>query len=198
MVLFDGHDLAQWMQLDSSSAKWIVRNGYIEVAAKSGDIMTRLGFGDVQLHMEWATPAAVHGNGQERGNSGVFLMSRYEIQVLDSWKNNTYADGQAGATFGQLPPLVNASRGPGQWQSYDMVFRRPRFNADGTLARPAQVTVLHNGVVVQDHTELLGPTTYMRRTPYVAHADRLPLMLQDHGEPVRYRNIWVRELAEQP
>ena len=196
IVLFDGRHMSEWVAADSSAAKWKVKAGYMEVVPKAGGIVSRRAFGDVQLHIEWATPAPPHGEGQERGNSGVFLMGRYEIQVLDSYRNDTYPDGQAAATFGQVPPLVNASRPPGQWQSYDVVFRRPRFNADGSLARPARVTVLHNGVLVQDNTELMGPTTHMRRTPYAAHPDKLPLALQDHEMPIRFRNIWVRELAE--
>jgi hypothetical protein len=197
-VLFDGRDLSQWVGGDSSNAKWKVERGYAEVVPESGDIHTRHAFGDVQLHIEWATPSPPHGVSQEPGNSGVYLMSTYEIQVLDSYKNDTYPDGQAAATYGQVPPLVNASRPPGQWQTYDIVFRRPRFYPDGSLARPARVTVLHNGVLVQDNTELFGPTTHLVRKPYTAHADKLPLLLQDHGERVRFRNIWVRELTELP
>lgn len=198
VVLFAGHDLSQWTGRDSSNATWKVEHGYAEIVPRSGDIRSRRAFGDVQLHIEWATPAPAHGTGQEPGNSGVYLMSTYEIQVLDSYKNDTYPDGQAGATYGQVPPLVNASRPPGQWQTYDIVFRRPRFSPDGALTRPARVTVFHNGVLVQDNTELFGPTTHVVRTPYTAHADKLPLLLQDHGERVRYRNIWVRELPETP
>jgi hypothetical protein len=159
--------------------------------------VTEQAFGDCQVHVEWATPAVVAGDGQGRGNSGVFLMGRYEIQVLDSHENRTYADGQAAAVYGQTPPLVNASRPPGQWQTYDIVFEGPRFTATGTLRRTARVTVFHNGVVVQHATELTGPTAHKARPPYAAHPDRLPLMLQEHGNPVRYRNIWVRALPEE-
>ena len=158
--------------------------------------MTRRGFGDVQLHIEWATPAPPAGEGQERGNSGVFLMGLYEIQVLDSHEDTTYADGQAAAMYGQVPPLANASRPPGVWQSYDIVFHRPRFAADGSVATPARVTVLHNGVLVQDNVMLSGPTAHQRRPPYAAHPDQLPIHLQDHGSPVRYRDIWIRELSD--
>jgi hypothetical protein len=168
----------------------------MEVVAGTGDIATARGFGDVQLHIEWATPTPPHGESQERGNSGVFLMGRYEVQVLDSYNNKTYPDGQASALYGQYPPLVNASRPPGEWQSYDIVFRRPRFDAQGKLLKPARVTVFHNGVLVQDDVELTGPTAHQRRPPYEAHPERLPIKLQDHGNPIRFRNIWLRELPD--
>lgn len=195
VVLFDGRDLSQWTNADSAGApaRWTVENGYMQVAAGTGSIETRRGFGDVQLHIEWMAPAPPHGEGQERGNSGVILMGRYEVQVLDSYHAETYPDGQAGALYGQYPPLVNASRPPGEWQTYDIVFHRPRFEGD-RVVRPAQVTVLHNGVLVQDGAVLTGPTAHQERPPYTPHADELPLLLQDHGHPVRYRNIWVREL----
>ncbi|MBI1966865.1 MAG: DUF1080 domain-containing protein [Gemmatimonadetes bacterium] len=197
IVLFDGRDLSLWMAArDSGPAKWAVRDGYVEVAAGTGAIRTRRGFGDVQLHIEWATPAPPAGEGQERGNSGVFLMGMYEIQVLDSYQNVTYADGQAAAIFGQTPPLVNASRPAGQWQAFDVVFRRPRFAPDGSLRQPARVTVFHNGVLVHDDVAITGRTAFGRSARYEPHADRLPLSLQDHDYPVRYRNIWVRELPE--
>jgi len=196
IVLFDGKDLTHWRSQDGTPAKWVVRDGYAEVAAGTGSIITAQGFGDVQLHLEWATPSPPKGTGQERGNSGVILMTHYEIQVLDSYRNETYADGQAGAVYGQTPPLVNASRPPGQWQTYDIVFHRPRFAADGTVRDSARVTVLHNGVLVQDNTIITGWTVHAARAHYEAHADRLPLLLQDHGNPTRYRDIWVRELQE--
>ena len=194
IVLFDGTTLSEWRAEDGAPAKWIVRDGYVEVKPGTGTMVTARGFGDVQLHIEWATPATVTGQGQDRGNSGVFLMGIYELQVLDSYQNDTYPDGQAGAIYGQNPPLVNAVRGPGQWQSYDIIFRRPRFKADGTLERPARMTVLLNGVLIQDNFELVGPTANRSQPPYRAHADKLPLRLQDHGNPTRFRNIWVREL----
>jgi hypothetical protein len=194
VVLFDGKDLSHWSHKDGSPAKWKVENGYAEVVAKTGYIYTREAFGDCQLHVEFAEPVPPKGESQERGNSGVFLMGLYEIQVLDSYENKTYADGQASAVYGQYPPLVNASRPPGQWQTYDIVFHGPRFDASGKLLRPARVTVLHNGVLVQDNVELTGPTEHHQRPPYKAHAEKLPLALQDHGNPVRYRNIWIREL----
>jgi hypothetical protein len=194
IVLFDGRNLDRWQDAKGERAKWRVANGYFEVAPGTGMISSRDAFGDVQLHVEWAAPSPAKGSDQDRGNSGVFLMGRYEVQVLDSYGNVTYADGQAGAIYGQYPPLVNASRPPGEWQSYDIVFHRPRFDGTGKLLKPAQFTVLHNGVLVQDDVEPVGPTAHQRRPPYEAHPDRLPLALQDHEHPVRYRNIWVRDL----
>ncbi len=194
IVLFDGKALSEWQAEDGSPAKWIVRDGYVEVKPGSGALVTRRGFGNVQLHLEWAAPTPPSGEGQERGNSGVFLMSHYEIQVLDSYRNDTYADGQAAAVYGQTPPLVNASRPSGQWQTYDIVFHRPRFAADGSTRDSARVTVFHNGVLVQDNTIITGWTVHGSRAHYAAHADRLPLLLQDHGNPVRFRDLWVREL----
>jgi hypothetical protein len=159
-------------------------------------MVTRRTFGDVQLHIEWATPAPPSGTGQDRGNSGVYLMGMYELQILDSYGNDTYPDGQAGSLYGQEPPLVNACRVPGAWQTYDIVFRRPRFAPDGKLVAPARITVLHNGVLVQDGAAFWGRTRHAARATYESHADRLPLSLQDHGNPTRFRNIWIRELAE--
>ena len=196
IVLFDGKDLSQWQSQDGSSAKWVVRDGYVEVAPGTGAIATRRGFGSMQLHIEWATPTPPVGEGQERGNSGVFLMTHYEIQVLDSYRNETYADGQAGAVYGQTPPLANASRPPGQWQTYDIIFHRPRFAPDGSVRDSARVTVLHNGVLVQNNTVITGGTVHGRRAHYEPHPDRLPLLLQDHANPTRYRDIWVREIQE--
>ena len=194
VVLFDGTNLNEWRAQDGSAAKWIVRDGYVEVKPGTGTLVSARPFGDVQLHIEWRMPAPPSGDGQDRGNSGVFLMGMYEVQVLDSYQNDTYPDGQAGAIYGQNPPLVNACRPPGAWQTYDIIFRRPRFNQDGSLQRPARITVLHNGVLVQDAFELSGPTAHRAKPPYSAHADKLPLRLQDHGNPTRYRSIWVREL----
>ncbi len=198
IVLFDGTDISQWRAADGSAAKWIIKDGSLAAVPGGGAVFTKRGFGDIQLHIEWAAPTPARGKGQGRGNSGVFLMSKYEIQVLDSYENVTYTDGQAAALYGQSPPLVNASRPAGEWQAYDIVFRRPRFRPDGSVARPARVTVLHNGVLVQDNTAAWGPTSWLQHLPYESHPDRLPLQLQDHGNPVLYRNIWVRELAEEP
>jgi hypothetical protein len=194
IMLFDGRDLSRWRDEKGGPAKWKVENGYIEVVAGAGSLVSADAFGDVQLHVEWATPAKVEGEDQERGNSGVYLMGLYEVQVLDSYNNVTYPDGQAGALFGEYPPLVNASRPPGEWQTYDIIFHGPRFDPNGKLTRTAHITVLHNNVLVQDNVELTGPTAFQRRPPYKAHPAELPLSLQDHSFPVRYRNIWVRKL----
>jgi len=194
VVLFDGKDLSKWAATDGGPAKWKVENGYFEVALKTGYIHTREAFGDCQLHVEFAEPSPAKGEDQDRGNSGVFLHGLYEIQVLDSYQNKTYADGQASAVYGQYPPQVNASRPPGEWQSYDIVFHGPRFDPSGKLTRPARVTVFHNGVLAQDNVELTGPTAHHARPPYKPGPDKLPLALQDHNHPVRYRNIWLREL----
>jgi hypothetical protein len=196
IVLFDGSSLSEWRSGNNQPARWTVRDGYVEVVAGTGSLVTARSFGDIQLHLEWATPATPAGQSQERGNSGVFLMGFYEVQILDSYENETYADGQAAALFGQAVPLVNASRPPGAWQAFDIVFRRPRFARDGSVAQAARVTVLHNGVVVHDAVEFTGRTVFGRAATYQPHADKLPVSLQDHGNPMRFRNIWVRELAE--
>ncbi len=196
VVLFDGKDLSRWVGEDGQPAKWKVADGYIEVVPRSGGVHTRQPFGDCQLHVEFTEPVPPVGEDQERGNSGVFLMGLYEIQVLDSYQSKTYADGQASAVYGQFPPQVNASRAPGQWQMYDAIFHGPRFDKDGKMLRPARITVLHNGVLVQDNVELSGPTAHDQRPPYKSTPDKLPLSLQDHGNPVRFRNIWIRELGE--
>jgi hypothetical protein len=196
VVLFDGKDLSHWVDKDGKPAKWKVQNGYMEVVPGTGQISTRDSYGDCQLHVEFAEPSPAHGESQERGNSGVFLMGLYEIQVLDSYENKTYADGQAASVYGQYPPLVNASRPPGKWQSYDIIFHGARFAAGGKLLRPARVTVLHNGVLVQDNVEMTGPTAHGERPPYKAGPEKLPLGLQDHEMLVRFRNIWIRELNE--
>ncbi len=196
IVLFDGKDLSQWEATDGGPAKWKVEDGYFEVVPKTGYIHTKQAFGDCQLHVEWAAPVPAHGESQDRGNSGVFLMGLYEIQVLDSYQNKTYPDGQAAAVYGQYPPLVNACRPPGQWQTYDISFHAPRFDKEAKVLRPAFVTVLHNGVLVQDHVSIMGPTAHKQRPPYRATPPKLPLSLQDHGHPVRFRNIWIREMPE--
>lgn len=194
VVLFDGTDLQGWESIKGGPAKWKVENGYMEVVKGTGNIQTKQGFGDCQLHVEWATPAVIEGKGQGRGNSGVFLMSIYEVQVLDSYQNPTYADGQAAAIYGQYPPLVNACQPPGKWQTYDIVFRAPRFGDDGSLQSPAYLTVFHNNILVHHSVKLTGPTAHKERPDYEKHAATLPLMLQDHNNPVRFRNIWIREL----
>ena len=193
-ILFDGKTLDAWQSLKGGPARWTLRNGYMEVLGGSGDIVTKRKFGDYQLHVEFSEPVPPTGNSQERGNSGVFLAGLYEVQVLDSYENPTYADGQASAIYGQTPPLVNASRPPGEWQSYDIIFTAPRF-ANGQVTNTGYVTVLHNGVLTQDHAKLLGPTVYRALPKWVAHDPNMPLRLQDHGNPVRYRNIWIRPLS---
>ncbi len=196
IVLFGGRDLSAWTNAKGRPAAWLVRDGYMEAVKGAGSIQTSRTFGDCQLHVEWATPAPGVGSGQDRGNSGVFLMDLYEVQVLDSYDNKTYADGSAAAIYGQYPPLVNASRKPGEWQTYDIVFHAPRFDDKGALVAPARLTVLHNGVLVQDNEELTGPTANKARPAYKAHANKLPISLQDHAHPVRYRNTWIRELPQ--
>jgi hypothetical protein len=193
IVLFSGSDLSQWASAKGGAAPWKVENGYFEVVPKSGSIATKQKFGSVQLHIEWATPGVVKGNSQDRGNSGVFLESRFEVQVLDSFENPTYADGQAAAIYGQWPPLVNASRKPGEWQTYDIIFEKPQFEGE-KLLKPAFLTVLHNGVLVQNHREVMGPTKHRTFPQYVPQPPEDSLMLQDHNTPVRYRNIWIRKL----
>ncbi len=192
IVLFDGTDMSAWEGGD----RWQVQDGYVQTAG--GGITSKQEFGDIQLHLEFATPEEVSGNGQGRGNSGVYLMGNYEVQVLDSYDNETYFDGQCAAIYKQYPPLVNACRGPGEWQSYDIVFTAPRFNEDGELQSPAYVTVIQNGVLVQNHVELKGRTFFERAPAYEPHAAKGPLHLQFHGNPVRYRNIWVREVEQLP
>ena len=193
IVLFDGTDLSGWQSLDGSDAKWQVEGGVLQVTPKTGDIQTREEFGDCQLHVEWAAPAEVRGDSQGRGNSGVFLMGRYEIQVLDCYDNPTYADGTTGALYGQFPPLVNACRKPGEWQSYDIIWEGPRFDGD-QLVKPARVTVLLNGVLLHHGKELLGLTNHRVGPEYKPHGPAGPLRLQDHGDPMRFRNIWYRPL----
>lgn len=195
IVLFDGKDISKWVDGKGKLAGWKVENGYMEVNG-TGSIKTKQSFGSCQLHIEWATPAVVKGDSQGRGNSGVFFMSQYETQVLDSYNNRTYADGQAASAYGQNPPLVNACRKPGEWQTYDIIFHRPIFK-DGKCIKPATVTTFHNGVLVQDHFELWGPSAHKRVAKYgKPHPDKLPISLQDHNNPVRFRNIWIRELND--
>ena len=217
IVLFDGKDLNHWQkpqfgfeganmeQIDAiiknlddnhqgESAAWLVENGEMVVKPGTGPIETTKAFGDIQLHIEWLSPVDEGKEGQAYSNSGIFLMSFYELQVLNNYKNKTYPNGQAGSIYKQHMPLVNASRPPGEWQSYDVIFTAPRFDDSGELVSPARVTVLHNGVLVQNNVALKGPTAYIGTPKYIAHPHKLPLRLQDHGDSVRFRNIWVREL----
>jgi hypothetical protein len=193
IILFDGTDLSKWQTRKGGPAEWMIRDGYMEAKPGTGDIRTKEEFGDCQLHIEWAAPAEIKGSGQGRGNSGVFLMGMLEIQVLDSYNNPTYADGMAGSYYGINPPLVNALRPPGEFQVYDIVFRRPIYR-DGKVLDPGYVTVFMNGVLVQDHTPLEGSGGHMGRTKPGPFPEKGPLGLQDHGDSVRFRNIWYREL----
>ena len=185
-------DLGAWQMTDGSPATWTMKAGVVETG--KGIIRTKAEFTDFQLHVEFATPSVVKGDGQGRGNSGVFLLGKFEIQVLDSYNNPTYPDGQAAAMYGQHPPLVNASRPPGEWQTYDIVFTAPRF-AQGRLEKPAVVTVLHNGIVVHNADAFWGPTAHRKIDPYTPDTAKGPIALQDHGNPVRYRNVWIRPLG---
>lgn len=198
VVLFDGSNLDAWKSSSGGPARWRVKEGYFETFPGSGQIETKSKFGDIQLHLEWASPSPPRGKGQDRGNSGVFLMGQFEIQVLDSYQADTYADGQAGAIYGEYPPLFNASRPPGEWQTYDLAFRRPRFGPGGKLIEPARVTLFHNGILVQNNEEPFGPTSWLKWLPYTDEGERGAIALQDHNHPVRYRNIWLRELPERP
>ena len=189
IVLFDGKDLSKW----KGGEAWDIKDGV--ATAKKNGINTKDGFGDVQFHIEFATPEKVEGKGQGRGNSGVYFMEKYEVQILDSWQNPTYYDGQCASIYKQTPPMVNASRKPGEWQTYDIAFEAPRFNDDGSVKKPAVVTVFHNGVLVQNHFELLGGTFYERPPAYLKHPEKAPIHIQYHGNPMRFRNIWVREIA---
>ena len=187
IVLFDGADLSAW----NGVKNWEIADA---AATIGSNVTTKEKFGDSQRHLEFATPAEGKGSGQGRGNSGVYLMGRYEVQILDSYDNKTYFDGQCASIYKQHPPLVNACRKPGEWQTYDIIFTAPRFHEDGTVKSPAYITVLHNGVLVQNHFELLGGTFYDRPPEYKAHAERESISLQYHGNPVRVRNIWIRDL----
>ena len=195
-VLFDGKNLSKWTsaKLGTAAAPWKIHDGYFEVSPGSGDIATKEKFGDVQLHVEWMEPPEIKGTSQNRGNSGVFLMGLFEIQVLDSYNSRTYADGQAGAIYGQWPPLANAVRPPGEWQTYEIVFEAPRFQGD-KLSKRAAVTVFLNGVLLHNRKEVMGPTIYRQVPKYVKGPSEGPLVLQDHGHPARYRNIWIRSIG---
>jgi len=197
-ILFDGKDLSEWKKAGSKddAAPWKVGDGFFEAVGGSGSIVTRKEFGDMQLHIEWSAPEVVKGKSQERGNSGVIIMGRYEIQVLDSYDNDTYADGQAGSIYGQFPPQVNVTKAPGQWNAYDIIFEAPRFDGE-TLLRPARATIFHNGVLVQNAKELIGPMAHQELANYKAHPAKGHLLLQDHGNSTRFRNIWARRLREE-
>ncbi len=216
MSLFNGKDQSKWQKPQSpivtgmkqfdplirtlkpnyngEPSEWIVENGQLIVNPGKGHIASKRAFGDIQLHLEWLSPKAKGKEGQKYSNSGVFFMGIYEVQILNSFQNKTYANGQAGAIYKQHIPLVNASLPPDNWQTYDIIFMAPKFSDKGTLVSPAKLTVLHNGILIQNNVELLGPTCYIGTPYYVAHPSKLPLVLQDHGDPVRFRNIWVREL----
>lgn len=196
-VLFDGKDFSHWKSgKTGGEVKWKIEDNYMETVPGAGIIRTKEEFGDFQMHLEFATPSEVKGTGQGRGNNGVNIYGRYEIQVLDSYNNKTYPDGQAGALYGQTPPLVNASRGPGEWQTYDIVFEGPRWDDKGELVRKGSVTLLHNGVVVHNKRELLGGTNHRQIVPYRPQPPKGPIELYEHGNPVRFRNIWIRPLHE--
>ena len=196
IVLFDGTDLSGWKKKKSGeAAEWKVENGYMEVVPKTGGIVSKATFGSCQLHVEFASPEEVIGDSQGRGNSGVFLMGIYEIQVLDSYQNPTYADGSVGAIYGQYPPFANAIRKPGEWNTYDIVWEAPQFDGD-TVKKPAHVTVFLNGILLHHRKQLLGQTGHKSMPKYEAHGAKGPLELQDHGDLVRFRNIWVRELPQ--
>jgi len=193
IVLFDGTDLSNWQKVSGGDPGWKVENGYMEVT-RSGDIVSKAEFGDCQLHLEWAAPAEVKGDSQGRGNSGVFLMGLYEVQVLDGYENLTYADGLTGAIYGQYPPKVNACRQPGEWQTYDIVFEAPRYDGDN-LTSPAYLTVFLNGILLHNRQPAQGPTGHQSLSSYNSpHGPSGPLKLQDHGDPVRFKNIWMRHI----
>jgi hypothetical protein len=190
LVLFDGKDLSKW----NGGEKWDIKDG--AATTQKTDITTKDSFGDCQLHIEFATPEKVSGSGQGRGNSGVFMMNKYEVQILDSYENKTYFDGQCGSLYKQTPPMVNACRKPGEWQSYEIIFNAPKFAEDGKVLKPAYATVIQNGIVVQNHFELLGSTFYDQPAHYEKHAEKMPIRLQFHGNTVKFRNIWIREIKQ--
>ncbi len=193
IILFNGKDLNEWTDLKGNVCPWQILDGILTVVPKTGDIKTKKMFGDCQIHIEWRAPIVVKGEGQGRGNSGIFLQEKYELQVLDSYGNRTYSNGQAASIYKQSMPLVNATKKPGEWQVYDVIYKAPRFNADGILISPPAITVLHNGILVQNHTEIKGTTEYIGLPGFKAHSNG-SLRLQDHGDLVSYRNIWIRTL----
>ncbi|MEN9949684.1 MAG: hypothetical protein RLY85_436 [Bacteroidota bacterium] len=194
IVLFNGKDFSSWNGQNGKAVEWTIADGAMTVKPGSGTITSKQGFGDCQLHIEWRTPSVVKGEGQGRGNSGIFLMGKYELQVLDSYENKTYSNGQAASIYKQLIPLANASRKPGEWQTYDVIFIAPRFSADGRLQSQARITVIHNGVLVQNNAALWGGSEYIGIPEYKPHSMKEPIILQDHGDLVSFRNIWIREL----
>jgi hypothetical protein len=196
VILFNGADFSNWTGKENSGVKWKLETGYMEIVPGAGAITSKETFGDVFLHVEWASPDEPNRRGQDRGNSGIFLMDQYELQVLDSYQADTYADGQAGALYGQAPPRFNACKPRGEWNAYDIFFRRPRFAKDSSLLSLARISVLHNGVLIQDNEEYKGPTSWLKYLPYKAHADKLPISLQEHNCKVRYRNIWAIPMPE--
>lgn len=195
IILFSGKELSEWVnEKDETAANWIVEDGIVTIAPGTGGIKTKREFGDMQLHLEWRAPEIIQGEGQGRGNSGVYIGNKYEVQILDSYNNDTYTNGQAASIYKQSPPLVNATNPPGTWNTYDIIYTAPHFNQEGMLLSPARLTVLHNGVLVQHNFRLLGPTVYTGIPNYTSHKEKLSIHLQDHGNPVSFRNIWVREL----
>jgi hypothetical protein len=193
IVLFNGSDLNEWVGKDDSAPKWELKDGVVTVVKGTGDMKTKKVFGDAQIHIEWRAPSVIVGDGQGRGNSGIFLQERYELQVLDSYESTTYSNGQAGSFYKQHVPLVNPLRKPGEWQVYDIIFTAPRFSDNGRIVHPAYATVLLNGVIVQNHVAIWGPTEYKGLPVYMSHG-KGSIRLQDHGNPVSYRNIWIREM----
>ena len=206
IILFDGTNMDSWEHVRSGEpSQWIIENDILTVANGTGTLVSKQAFGDIQMHIEWMPSATIQGEGQSRGNSGIFMQALFEIQMLDSWENPTYVNGQAGSVYHQYPPLVNASRPPGEWQTYDIVFKAPTYNRDNELESPAYITLFHNGVLVLNHVEVLG-STFPRVPEYTAICEpyeireimdctgKLPLLLQDHGQVVSFRNIWLREL----
>jgi hypothetical protein len=200
IVLFDGKNLDEWEPVRAGGTPWKIEGDAMVIIPTKAptptvDQQTKKKFGDIQLHLEFRTPAKVEGEGQGRGNSGIFFMGLYELQVLDSHENPTYSNGQVGSIYKQHIPLANASRPPGEWQTYDVVFIAPRFSPEGRLLSPARLTAFHNGVLIQYDVQIKGPTTYRGTPKYEAHAAKLPLVLQDHRNPTAFRNIWVREIT---
>jgi len=194
IVLMNGTNMNEWESTKGGKAKWKLENGEMTVVKKTGSIRTKRSFGDCQLHVEWRSPAIVKDDSQDRGNSGIFLQERYEVQVLDSYDNKTYVNGQAGSIYKQYIPLVNACRPPGVWQTYDIIYKAPVFKDNGEIDKPAYITVIQNGVLIQNHVEILGNTAHSSAPSYKKHGTKEPISLQDHGSPVSYRNIWIREL----